>query len=61
MFPEVFLTEKDRTQGNNIRAVYTIIGLIVAFLLPGLIIHDFTDSAYLTEFQIFGISQLLMN
>jgi GPH family glycoside/pentoside/hexuronide:cation symporter len=54
MFPEVFLTEKERTQGNNIRAVYTIIGLIVAFLLPGLIIPDFTDAAYFTQFQIFG-------
>ncbi|MBY8987333.1 MAG: MFS transporter [Candidatus Lokiarchaeota archaeon] len=55
MFPEVFLTEKERTQGNNIRAVYTIIGLIVAFLLPGLIIPDFTDAAYFTQFQIFGV------
>ena len=55
MFPEIFLTEKERTQGNNIRAVYTIIGLIVAFLLPGLIIPDFTDPAYFTEFQIFGV------
>jgi len=55
MFPEIFLSEKERTQGNNIRAVYTIIGLIVAFILPGLIIPDFTDSAYLTEFQTFGV------
>lgn len=55
MFPEVFLTVKERTQGNNIRAVYTIIGLIVAFLLPGLIIRDFTDAAYLKQFQAFGV------
>ena len=55
LFPEIFLSKKERTQGNNIRAVYTIIGLIVAFILPGLIIPDFTDPAYLTEFQIFGV------
>jgi len=55
MFPEVFLSEKERTQANNIRAVYTILGLIIAFLVPGLIIPDFTDAAYLTEFQIFGV------
>ncbi|MBY9020229.1 MAG: MFS transporter [Candidatus Lokiarchaeota archaeon] len=55
LFPEIFLSEKERTQGNNIRAVYTIVGLIVAFILPGLIIPDFTDPAYFTEFQIFGI------
>ena len=55
LFPEIFLSEKERTQANNIRAVYTILGLIVAFILPGLIIPDFTDPVYLTEFQIFGI------
>jgi len=55
MFPEVFLSPKERTQGNNIRAVYTIIGLIVAFILPGLIIPDFTDAAYFTRFQAFGV------
>ena len=55
MFPEVFLSEKERTQGNNIRAVYTILGLIVAFLLPGLIIPDFTLAVYLPQYQIFGV------
>ena len=55
LFPEIFLSKKERTQANNIRAVYTILGLIVAFILPGLIIPDFTDPVYLTEFQIFGI------
>jgi len=55
LFPEIFLSEKERTQANNIRAVFTILGLIVAFILPGLIIPDFTDPVYLGEFQIFGI------
>jgi len=55
MFPEVFISEQERTIANNFRQVFTILGLIVAFILPGLIIPDFTDAAYLTEYQIFGI------
>jgi len=55
MFPEVFLSKKDRTQANNIRAIYTILGLIVAFLLPGIIIPNFLDPAYFTNYQIFGV------
>ncbi|MHA2289499.1 MAG: MFS transporter, partial [Promethearchaeota archaeon] len=54
MFPEVFLSKKERTQANNIRAVYTILGLIVAFLLPGLIIPDFTEAIYFPQYIIFG-------
>ena len=55
MFPEVFMSEQERTIANNFRQVFTILGLIVAFILPGLIIPDFTDRAYLGEYQIFGI------
>jgi len=60
MFPEVFLSEKERTLGNNIRAVYTIIGLIVAFILPGLIIRDFTAKTSFTEFQVFGVVECII-
>jgi len=38
LFPEIFITEEERTSGNNIRQVFTIVGLIFAFILPGLII-----------------------
>lgn len=55
MFPEVFISEKERTTANNFRQVFTILGLIVAFILPGLIIPDYTDPSYLTEYQVFGI------
>jgi GPH family glycoside/pentoside/hexuronide:cation symporter len=54
MFPEVFISKKDRTQANNIRAIYTILGLIVAFLLPGIIIGDLTLPDNLPRFIIFG-------
>ncbi len=55
LFPEIFITEKDRTQANNIRQVFTIIGLIFAFILPGLIISSYTDPNSLPQFQMFGI------
>ncbi|MHA1748942.1 MAG: MFS transporter, partial [Promethearchaeota archaeon] len=55
LFPEIFITEKDRTQANNIRQVFTIIGLIFAFILPGLVISSYTDPNSLPQFQMFGI------
>jgi len=55
LFPDIFLTEKERTQANNIRQVFTIIGLIFAFILPGLIISDYSDPASLPQYQEFGL------
>jgi GPH family glycoside/pentoside/hexuronide:cation symporter len=55
LFPEVFMTQQERTQANNVRQVFTIVGLIFAFILPGLIIPDWTDPIYLPQFQLFGI------
>jgi len=55
LFPEVFLTEEERTQANNIRQVFTIIGLIFAIILPGLIISDYSDPASIPQYQEFGI------
>lgn len=55
LFPEVFITEKERTEANNIRQVLIIFGLIFTFILPGLIIPDATNSQYLQHFMIFGI------
>ena len=55
LFPEVFMTQQERTQANNVRQVFTIVGLIFAFILPGLIIPDWTNPIYLPQFQLFGI------
>ena len=55
MFPEVFMSEQERTKVNNIRQIFSIIGLFFAFILPGLIISDFSDPASLPEYQLFGI------
>jgi len=55
LFPEIFMTEQERTKANNVRQIFSIIGLIFAFILPGLIISDFSDPAALPEYQLFGI------
>lgn len=57
LFPEIFLSKKERTKGNNIRQIFTIVSLIFAFILPGLIISDFSapTAAALQEYQLFGI------
>jgi len=49
------MSEQERTKANNVRQVFTIIGLVFAFILPGLIISDFSDPAALPEYQLFGI------
>jgi len=55
LFPEVFMSEQERTKANNVRQIFSIIGLVFAFILPGLIISDFSDPAALPEYQLFGI------
>jgi GPH family glycoside/pentoside/hexuronide:cation symporter len=55
LFPEVFMTQQERTQANNVRQVFTIVGLIFAFILPGLIIKDYRDPNELPQYQLFGI------
>ncbi len=55
MFPEIFITEEERTKANNIRQAILIIGLIVAFILPGLFISDYSDPSSLPQYQTFGM------
>ncbi len=55
LFPELFITLDDRTKANNLRQAFAIIGLIMAFVLPGLFIPDYSDPQYLREYQFFGI------
>jgi len=57
LFPETFITEDERTKANNVRQVFLIFGLIVAFILPGLFVEDYSDPSTktLVEYQIFGI------
>lgn len=55
LFPELFITVEERTKGNITRQIFAIFGLIMAFVLPGLFIDDFSDPASLGQYQIFGI------
>ena len=55
LFPEIFMTQKERTQANNVRETFIVIALIFAFILPGLIITDYSDPASLGQYQQFGI------
>ncbi|MBA7520823.1 Glucuronide carrier protein [subsurface metagenome] len=55
LYPEIFITEEERAKGNNVRQLFAIVGLIAAFVLPGLFITDYSDAQYIGEYQLFGI------
>ncbi len=55
LFPELFLSVEERTKANNVRQAFAIVGLIMAFVLPGLFISDYSNPANLPQYQIFGI------
>ncbi|TFG22752.1 MAG: MFS transporter [Promethearchaeota archaeon] len=54
LYPEIFITEEERTKGNNVRQIFAIFGLIAAFLLPGMFISSYT-SPLPGEYPTFGI------
>ena len=54
LFPELFISVEERTKANNVRQAFAIIGLIMAFVLPGLFITDYSDPSNLSEYQTFG-------
>ncbi|MHA2391212.1 MAG: MFS transporter [Promethearchaeota archaeon] len=61
LFPETFISKDERTKANNVRQAFLILGLIVAFVLPGFFIGDYTPetppeiAVALGEYQLFGI------
>ncbi len=55
MFPEIFLTEKARIKANSIKQMFSVLGLIVAFILPTLMISDLSDPAALGQYQVVGL------
>ncbi len=57
LFPETFISRKERTMANNVRQVFLILGLIVAFILPSFFIDDYSNPSVTTlgQYQIFGI------
>jgi len=55
LFPELYITLDERTKANNLRQAFAILGLIMAFVLPGLFITDYSDPQSFGEYQFFGI------
>lgn len=60
MFPEVFITEESRIKANNIRQTFTILGLILAYILPSLFISDFSNPIELPNFHLYGIILVIL-
>jgi GPH family glycoside/pentoside/hexuronide:cation symporter len=54
LFPEIFITEQERTKGNNVRQLFAIFGLIAAFILPGLFISSYTNPKA-GQYPLYGI------
>jgi len=54
LYPEIFISVEERTKGNNVRQLFAIIGLIAAFILPGIFISSYT-SPQPGEYPFYGI------
>jgi len=54
LYPEIFITEEERAKGNNVRQLFAIVGLLAAFLLPGMFISSYTNPLP-GEYPTYGI------
>ncbi len=60
LFPEMYLTEEERSSANNVRQIFLVIGLLIAFLVPTFMISDLSAketaaSIVIGEYQQAGI------
>ncbi len=55
LFPELFIDLEERTKANSFRQSFLIIGLFMAFIIPGLLISDYSDPNSLAQYQLYGI------
>ena len=55
LFPELFITQEERTSANAVRMTVYLVTLIITFALPTFFIPDFSNPKYLTQYQFFGI------
>jgi GPH family glycoside/pentoside/hexuronide:cation symporter len=55
MFPEIFKNEEERTKANNIRQIFTIIGLIVAFVMPTFFVPKLDSPKYFLNYRYAGM------
>ncbi len=51
LFPEMFQDLNDRTKASAIKQLFTVIGLLFAFILPTLFIPKLDDPKYYTEYM----------
>lgn len=56
MFPELFKNEEERAKANNIRQIFTIVALLVAFVMPTFFIPKLDDPKYYTNYMYAGIA-----
>ncbi|TFG06891.1 MAG: MFS transporter [Promethearchaeota archaeon] len=56
MFPELFKNEEERTKANSIRQIFTILALIVAFVMPTFFIPKLDDPRYYSNYMFAGIA-----
>lgn len=55
LFPEMFQNLEERAKANAIKQVFTVIGLIFAFLLPTFFIPKLDDPQFLSNYSIAGL------
>jgi len=55
LFPEMFQNLDERAKASAFKQIFTVIGLLFAFLVPTIIIPDLTDSNYISEYMYAGI------
>jgi len=55
LFPEQFQDLTTRAKANSIKQIFTIIGLIVVFIIPTLIIPKLDDKRYFLNWRIAGL------
>jgi GPH family glycoside/pentoside/hexuronide:cation symporter len=63
LFPEMWLEEKERTSANNIRQIFTVVALLIAFLIPTFLISDMApdtldplvQAQIMSEYQFAGV------
>ncbi len=55
LFPEMFQTLEERAKASSIRQVFTVIGLIFAYIMPTLFIPQLDNPKYFMENRYAGI------
>ena len=55
LFPEMFLKLSDRAKANTIKQIFTVLGLIFAFIMPTFFIPELANPIYLAEYSYAGI------